>query len=682
MSRQTTIWAQQSAAPSKAVDGLLQCKGACGTHTVGGAEYDACRDDRQKSKRPAFNQAEAPNTHSDTQTPRRYALGFAHDFSRVPVYSKAPVSLQTKLKVNIPGDVYEEEADRVAERVTSTHELQSGCGCAACRNQWVTHPPVQTAPMQTNDSGALTAPPIVHEVLRSPGQPMDTPTREFMESRFGHDFSRIRIHADDRAAESAVAVKANAYTVGRDIVFGPGRYAPASVQGRRLLAHELTHTIQQSMVSATSALSGGGGGAIQGAWLQRQDDPGQKSGGSKSKQSSKGKIGDALKNVLKSKRDELKSKLYAKRTFMYTVQPGDNLSKIALKFLGDGAKADEIYEENREVIGDNPEHIRPGMKLVIHSPVAVTSAKGAEFSALDPKGGLMHVKGEALEYLKEHETTRKMRRNFEKYLRTKVIGHLKSDSYGSGFADVYREDSVSAYGGDKYKPEDWLSTGTWLIGHTYPEVRYTVHWAGDSETGWKAHWEGVWVINDNLDLAGGKGHGDLYNKLSGPLQHLWNDMLGGRENTPLQAKWKDGGTVDIPPTSPQTAPAQSTIPMSPEPLAADKTAVATPGAVLAIQDEIKNKPWVKGGAWNIGGALGAWELKDAKAFYKSQASKYTQTQVNRIRAKLGLPKGGIDDKFLQAVALYQRNAGLRGDGKVGPETLAKMFGKRSLPLNT
>jgi hypothetical protein len=90
-----------------------------------------------------------------------------------------------------------------------------------------------------------TVPPIVHEVLRSPGQPLDTDTRSFMEGRFGHGFSRIRIHKDALAGESARAVNALAYTVGQDVVFGPGQYSPGTALGRRLLAHELTHTIQQ-----------------------------------------------------------------------------------------------------------------------------------------------------------------------------------------------------------------------------------------------------------------------------------------------------------------------------------------------------------------------------------------------------------------------------------------------------
>lgn len=92
-------------------------------------------------------------------------------------------------------------------------------------------------------------PPIVHEVLRSSGQPLDASTRAFMEPRFGHDFSRVRVHTDARAAESAREVNALAYTVGRDVVFGKGQYALATGAGKQLLAHELVHTIQQDGVN-------------------------------------------------------------------------------------------------------------------------------------------------------------------------------------------------------------------------------------------------------------------------------------------------------------------------------------------------------------------------------------------------------------------------------------------------
>ncbi len=88
-------------------------------------------------------------------------------------------------------------------------------------------------------------PSVVHDVLNTPGQPLERGTRGLMESRFGHDFSSVRIHTDSTAGQSARAVSALAYTVGQDIVFGAGQYAPHSPDGQKLIAHELVHTVQQ-----------------------------------------------------------------------------------------------------------------------------------------------------------------------------------------------------------------------------------------------------------------------------------------------------------------------------------------------------------------------------------------------------------------------------------------------------
>jgi len=89
------------------------------------------------------------------------------------------------------------------------------------------------------------APPVVGEVLRTPGQPLDLATRVLMESRLGHQFSRVRVHTDERAAAAARFAGARAYTVGQHVVFDEGQYAPASTGGQQLLAHELTHVVQQ-----------------------------------------------------------------------------------------------------------------------------------------------------------------------------------------------------------------------------------------------------------------------------------------------------------------------------------------------------------------------------------------------------------------------------------------------------
>lgn len=122
--------------------------------------------------------------------------------------------------------------------------------CAECRKKRMS-----LQRRAVNETGPDVAPPIVHEVLRSPGRPLDAVTRTFMESRFNHDFGRVRVHTDARAAKSAHTVNAMAYTVGRDVVFGNGQYRPDSSAGRYLLAHELTHVVQQRGTNFMSAES-------------------------------------------------------------------------------------------------------------------------------------------------------------------------------------------------------------------------------------------------------------------------------------------------------------------------------------------------------------------------------------------------------------------------------------------
>ena len=113
-------------------------------------------------------------------------------------------------------------------------------------------PPAAIQRSSTHESSAPLASPMVQDVLSSPGQALDPATSRFMENRFGHDFSGVRVHTDNRAAESARSVNALAYTVGRDVVFGAGQYAPRSFSGRRLLAHELMHVVQQAGATKSS----------------------------------------------------------------------------------------------------------------------------------------------------------------------------------------------------------------------------------------------------------------------------------------------------------------------------------------------------------------------------------------------------------------------------------------------
>lgn len=125
----------------------------------------------------------------------------------------------------------------VLQRQCAYGQHAQGVECEECKQNQMT--------LQRKSENGNAAPSIVYEVLRSPGQPLDGATRTFMEPRFGHDFSHVRVHTDARAAQSAGVVHELAYTVGQDIAFGDGRYEPDTTNGRELLAHELMHAVQQ-----------------------------------------------------------------------------------------------------------------------------------------------------------------------------------------------------------------------------------------------------------------------------------------------------------------------------------------------------------------------------------------------------------------------------------------------------
>jgi hypothetical protein len=154
------------------------------------------------------------------------------------------VVAQAKLAISQPGDQYEQEADRVAEQVMGMPEsyIQRKCPLLNRDNALNTK---GTSGRSLSSIPGINVPPLVDRVLGSPGQPLDAATRTFMEPRLGHDFGHVRIHKDIEAAKSARAINALAFTVGSDIVFGEGQYAPEVIEGGKLLAHELTHVIQQ-----------------------------------------------------------------------------------------------------------------------------------------------------------------------------------------------------------------------------------------------------------------------------------------------------------------------------------------------------------------------------------------------------------------------------------------------------
>ena len=184
-----------------------------------------------------------------------------HDFGRIPLLPPAAAAIRTKLAINQPGDEYEQEADRVAEQVMRMPEPrragQCACGgtCSKCQSELSSPLPerLQTKSVSSRDAGQSAAPPIVHEVLASPGRPLDAEARAFMERRFGHDFGHIRVHCDERAGDSARVINALAYSAGHHMVFGAGHYSPTTTSGRQLLAHELAHSLQQQSSGGLSS---------------------------------------------------------------------------------------------------------------------------------------------------------------------------------------------------------------------------------------------------------------------------------------------------------------------------------------------------------------------------------------------------------------------------------------------
>jgi len=174
-----------------------------------------------------------------------------HDFARISVSPpNAGGALQTKLAINSPGDEYEQEADRVAEQVMRMPEpqMQRACpcggGCSKCQEEEMLQR--KTAPAVDGvDSWKTLRQPEAKANAVSEGQPLTSEQKAFFEPRFGVDFSSVRVHTDASADTAARAVGAYAYTRGSDIVFREGQYRPHTYAGRQLLAHELTHVVQQ-----------------------------------------------------------------------------------------------------------------------------------------------------------------------------------------------------------------------------------------------------------------------------------------------------------------------------------------------------------------------------------------------------------------------------------------------------
>jgi hypothetical protein len=186
------------------------------------------------------------------------ATTLQHDFIQIPVHANAAAGIQPKLKINQPGDRYEQEADRVAEAVMRMPDREADNSAAVAHN-----PPqriyqeceLETSrnELQGKGGGRENVNIDGHAVsniqsLSGKGSPLPESQRAFFEPRFGDDFSSVRIHTDSRAAQLARSINARAFTFGRDVVFGAGEYSPGTQQGKKTLAHELTHVVQQRRI--------------------------------------------------------------------------------------------------------------------------------------------------------------------------------------------------------------------------------------------------------------------------------------------------------------------------------------------------------------------------------------------------------------------------------------------------
>jgi Domain of unknown function (DUF4157) len=173
----------------------------------------------------------------DSSPPLHRYLG--NGYVQAMTTERQRLGLQAKLTVSAPGDVYEREADRIADQIVAAPP-HANIGNAPLQ--------IQRFSGQSHGQGEA-APATVDKALASPSIPLESTLRRNMEQRFGYDFSAVRVHTGAAAERSAQDVNANAYTVGHAIVFDKGRFAPETLEGRRLIAHELTHVVQQSMTA-------------------------------------------------------------------------------------------------------------------------------------------------------------------------------------------------------------------------------------------------------------------------------------------------------------------------------------------------------------------------------------------------------------------------------------------------
>jgi LysM repeat protein len=240
---------------------------------------------------------------------------------------------------NVQGETFR-PAPRLLQRLCACGGSAGFDGnCSGCR----------TGQLQCSAHGAARsdAPVSVHEALASPGQTLEPGLWRLAESRLGHDFSRVRVHADATAARSARDVNARAYTVGRDIVFGAGQYAPGSAAGLRVLTHELTHVIQQGNRQAPS----GSPIAIEPAGGRHEAEAGRVERGTHGGAAAGSVAAPSVHRYEAGEHAEIGESGTELKTLAipmaYPAQPGDTVASVAAKF---GVPEQEIRDANKDSI--------------------------------------------------------------------------------------------------------------------------------------------------------------------------------------------------------------------------------------------------------------------------------------------------------------------------------------------
>lgn len=293
---------------------------------------------RSQNKRgPSFG---IPQTFDSQHT--EWSINSGFNFGSIPIHNDIQrkedicscgggcprCNIQAKLKISQAGDIYEQEADKVTDQVMRMSSEKVSRKCTSCEMKDDEEIKIHRKFSATNEFEV--SDDVVNDInsIRGNGSPLDQSTRDMMESKFGYDFSKVRIHSDDRAAKTADAVNARAYTVGNDIVFGREGYSPHTTSGKHLLVHELAHVVQQNDVFRI---------------LQRYES------------GEHAKFGETQTELIK-----LAKTKSAKNAVTYKVKAGDTLEKIATQFK---ISVEELKESNKDKLKKWPASDGSGRKI-------------------------------------------------------------------------------------------------------------------------------------------------------------------------------------------------------------------------------------------------------------------------------------------------------------------------------